>query len=207
MKTDKQCSAKVRCAILFLAGAILLPCSSRGDYWMTNQPSSQWGTWDGWGTSLSWWANVNAFGTNGLMANLLFSTNYTMYNGTNRPGLGYNIVRYNVGAESTNYIETNYMQLSTNMNQWPYREITGYWTNWYSTDPSSSSWNWWADSNQRNMMWKARDLGANLFELVSYSPMWWMCYNLNPEGADNGANDNLESWNYDQHAIYLATVA
>lgn len=54
-------------------------------------------------------------------------------------------------------------------------------------------------------MAKAR--GANWLELFSNSPMWWMCYNHNPSGADNGALDNLQSWNHQQHAIYLATVA
>jgi len=198
---------EARLWIMLAAGILLFPGSVRADYWMTNQPSTQWGTWDGWGCSLSWWANVDAFGTNQLMANLLFSTNYISYQGANVPGLGYRIVRYNLGAESTNYVGTAHMSVTTNLTQWPYRQITGYWTNWYSTDPASSSWSWWFDSNQRNMMWLARDRGANLFELVSYSPMWWMCYNLDPCGADNGANDNLQSWNYDQHAIYLATVA
>ena len=56
-------------------------------------------------------------------------------------------------------------------------------------------------------MWNARDRGANKFELFSNSPMWWMCYDHNPSGATSGSSDNLQSWNYDQHAIYLATIA
>ncbi len=28
-----------------------------------------------------------------------------------------------------------------------------------------------------------------------------------PSGSDSGGGDNLQSWNYNQHAIYLATVA
>src|SRR5437660_827774 len=55
--------------------------------------------------------------------------------------------------------------------------------------------------------WNARNRGADKFELFSNSPMWWMCYNHNPSGADSGSSDNLQSWNYDQHAIYLATIA
>jgi galactan endo-1,6-beta-galactosidase len=57
------------------------------------------------------------------------------------------------------------------------------------------------------MLLKAKARGANLLELFSNSPMWWMCYNHNPSGADNSANDNLQSWNYQQHTVYLATVA
>jgi galactan endo-1,6-beta-galactosidase len=48
---------------------------------------------------------------------------------------------------------------------------------------------------------------VNIFELFSNSPMWWMCNNYNPSGSDAGSSDNLQSWNYDQHAVYLATIA
>ena len=78
---------------------------------------------------------------------------------------------------------------------------------WDSADPASASWDWSVDANQRTMMQKAASRGADVFELFSNSPMWWMCINHNPAGADNGANDNLQSWNYDQHAIYLANIA
>jgi galactan endo-1,6-beta-galactosidase len=56
------------------------------------------------------------------------------------------------------------------------------------------------------MMWKARDRGANRFELFSNSPMWWMLYDHNPAGATDGGT-NLQAWNHPQHAIYLATIA
>ncbi len=36
--------------------------------------------------------------------------------------------------------------------------------------------------------------------------MWWMCVNHNPSGASGGGN-NLQSWNYRQHASHLASVA
>jgi len=205
----KTCAEGFPFKTLILAVTILLPNLSRADYWMTNQPASSYGTWDGWGCSLSWWANVDQFGTNELMASLIFSTNDVSYDGSTVPGLGFNIVRYNLGAECSTPVGTSQMYLPTNMTEYPYnyREMEGYWTNWYSTNITSSSWNWWADSNQRNMMWLARGLGANIFELISYSPMWWMCNNLDPCGAGSGSSNNLESWNYDQHAVYLASVA
>ncbi|WP_313885850.1 glycoside hydrolase [Fodinicola feengrottensis] len=89
----------------------------------------------------------------------------------------------------------------------PSRQMDGYWLDWFSSDPSSASWDWYADSAQRNLMWKARDRGANIFELFSNSPMWWMCTNHNPSGNADGTKDNLQSWNYQQHAVYLATIA
>ena len=36
--------------------------------------------------------------------------------------------------------------------------------------------------------------------------MWWMTLNHNPSGASDGS-ENIQSWNLEQHAIYMATVA
>jgi O-glycosyl hydrolase len=52
---------------------------------------------------------------------------------------------------------------------------------------------------------KATARGA-ISELFANSPMWWMCLNHNPSGAAGGGN-NLQSWNYAQHAYHLAVVA
>lgn len=57
------------------------------------------------------------------------------------------------------------------------------------------------------MLSKARSRGTNILELFSNSPMWWMCKNHNPSGSDGGSSDNLQSWNYQSHAVYMATVA
>lgn len=172
-------------------------------YSTTINPGSNWGTWDGWGVSLCWWAN--AFGTRDDLADIMFTTNYTSLNNFLLPGLGMNIVRYNAGACSFNSIDGATMQVSPKIPA--FRQIQGYWQDWNSRDPSSSSWNWSADANQRAMLVKARARGANLLELFSNSPMWWMCYNHNPSGANDGSSNNLQSSNYSQHAIYLATVA
>lgn len=173
------------------------------DDWTTIDPSSNWGWWDGWGTSLAWWAK--AFGWRDDLADIFFTSDWHPINGQWLPGLGLNIVRYNAGASSWNNVGGQSMEVSPSISG--SRQMEGYWLDWYNSDPSSGSWNWWVDSNQRNMLWKARDRGANFFELFSNSPMWWMCYNHNPSGSDDGSSDNLQSWNYDQHAVYLATIA
>ncbi len=189
---------------IFVVGTLVLPAStSQAQYSVTVDPHSTWGVWEGWGCSLCWWAAV--FGNRGDLADIIFTTNYTSLNGQNLPGLGMNIARYNAGACLPNAIGGSVMEVSTNLP--PTRQLQGFWINWYSDDPASASWNWAADANQRAMLLKAKSRGANLLELFSNSPLWWMCYNHNPSGADNGADDNLQSWNYDQHAIYLATVA
>lgn len=187
-------------ALAVLASQAML---ARADTTTTISSSTNWGTWEGWGTSLAWWAG--AFGTRDDLANIFFTTNSVTYNGASVPGLGLNIVRYNAGACSSNSIDGESMVVSANMI--PSRQMDGYWVDYASTDPSTASWDWSVDANQRTMMQKAASRGADVFELFSNSPMWWMCINHNPAGADNGANDNLQSWNYDQHAIYLANIA
>ncbi|MBN1845525.1 MAG: RICIN domain-containing protein [Sedimentisphaerales bacterium] len=190
---------------VLILGALAGPRASclYADYATTVRPDTCWGTWQGWGCSLGWWAKE--FGNRNDLADLLFTMGYTTLNGQSLPGLGLTIARYNAGACSWNSIQGLSMVESDNIAL--YRQMEGYWLDWYSSDPSSSSWDWSVDARQRAMLGKARDRGATHFELFSNSPMWWMCYNHNPSGADAGGNDNLQSWNYRNHAIYLATVA
>lgn len=190
-------------ALLALILAIANYPLTAADETTTINSSTDWGTWEGWGVSLAWWAK--AFGTNDDLADIFFSTEMVSWDSQSLPGLGLNIVRYNAGACSWNTYDGDTMVVSPDIIS--SRQMDGYWLNWASTDSSSSSWSWDVDSNQRAMLLKAKDNGADIFELFSNSPMWWMCYNLNPSGSDNGSSDNLESWNYDQHAIYLATIA
>ncbi|KAJ7624359.1 family 5 glycoside hydrolase [Roridomyces roridus] len=166
-------------------------------------PSTNFGTWEGWGTSLAWWAK--AFGNQAALADVFFTLNTVTFNGHTLPGLGLNIVRYNAGATSKNVDpDGDSIQLPSTMI--PSREMDTFWLNWNNTDPTSTSWTWTVDANQRNMLTLAVARGA-IAELFSNSPVWWMTYNLNPAGSTDGSSDNLESWNYDQHAIYLANIA
>jgi galactan endo-1,6-beta-galactosidase len=187
--------------MLFIAW--LAPLPVRADYTTVVNPQTAWGTWEGWGVSLGWWANV--FGSRDDLADLVFTTNYTTFNGASLPGLGMNIARYNAGACNTNLIDGASIQLSSDMPE--FKQMFGYWVNWFSADPTSSSWDWSGDLKQRTMLQKAAARGANLLELFSNSPLWWMCNNHNPSGSDDGTDDNLQSWNYQAHAVYLATIA
>lgn len=194
------------------AGAFALNASSPSTTLATNAaqlitvrpaPDTRWGTWDGWGVSLCWWAGV--FGQRDDLADLVFTTKATRLHGITLPGLGLNIARYNAGAGSTNAVNGEFMQRSPNLPA--FREMAGYWLDGRSADPHSDSWDWTADANQRAMLLKARARGADRLELFSNSPMWWMCRNHNPSGAASGRADNLPERYYEQHAIYLANIA
>ena len=185
---------------ILLATAVALAAA---DTTTTINPATKWGTWDGWGTSLAWWAKK--FGTRDDLADIFFATKSTTLGGTSLPGLGLNIVRYNAGACTWNSVNGESMVVSPKMIA--SRQVEGYWTDWNSSDPASASWKWSADADQRAMMAKAKARGATRFELFSNSPLWWMCRNHNPSGSDDGRSDNLQSWNVANHAVYLATIA
>jgi galactan endo-1,6-beta-galactosidase len=175
-------------------------------------------SFDGWGCSLCWWANEYVDSKSATtLADYFFSTNTT----NQLPGLGMNIVRYNVGAGtsfqgSTAIIDPNTIEnISPNNRvynpQDSFRYISGYWLNWYNTDPDNTvSWDWTRDPRQRAMLQLARNRGVNLIELFSNSPPWWMCYNHSASGArpflPTLSGDNLQGWNYHQFATYLAVV-
>ncbi|KAK4464348.1 glycoside hydrolase family 30 protein [Cladorrhinum samala] len=191
---------KLAVGLAFTAGSIP---SANADVTTVIDAKSNRGTWEGWGTSLAWWAAV--FGTRDDLADIFFTTKTVTFQGQSLPGLGFNIARYNAGASSWNSYNGSTMVVSPKII--PSRLVEGFWQDWASADPSSGSWKWSVDVNQRSMLSKARDRGADILELFSNSPMWWMCKNHNPSGSDDGSSDNLQSWNYQQHAVYLATIA
>ena len=159
-------------------------------------PSQDLGSWEGWGSSLAWWGRaIGGTGNADYYADLIYTTKTT----DNYPGLGLNIVRYNVGGGGVNQPQEN----KGSKLQW-YMDIQGYWPDPNNSDPAN--WSWSVDENQRSMMLKARDRGANLFEMFSDSPMWWMNSNRSTAGSTTGG-DCLLPENYDRFAFYLASVA
>ena len=159
-------------------------------------PNSNLGQWEGWGSSLAWWARAIGGTANAdYYADLIYTMNYT----DGYPGLGLNIVRYNVGGGGINQPQEN----KGPKLQWQ-MDIHGYWA-----DPNHTgrtSWNWSVDENQRSMMQKARIRGANVFQMFSDSPMWCMNSNRSTSGSDSGG-DCLAPENYDRFTSYLASVA
>src|SRR5690349_3906572 len=68
-------------------------------YRVTINKNEDRGTWEGWGCSLAWWGNgVGGSDYERLYADLLFTQGTVSVLGQELPGLGMNIVRYNVGG-------------------------------------------------------------------------------------------------------------
>jgi hypothetical protein len=170
------------------------------------------GTWQGFGVSLAWAGNV--FGGRADIADALFTTNksVTLLEGFSIPGLGLQLARYNVGGSARlsdppinlqGYSKKEKMIWSPNMPVW--KAIEAFWLNPNSTDPTSSSWDFSRDANQRAALTEAISRGASA-QIFSNSPPWFLTANLNPSGADSGQNDNILPVSYQSHAIYMATV-
>ncbi|CAI5712063.1 unnamed protein product [Hyaloperonospora brassicae] len=165
--------------------------------------------WEGWGTSLCWWANV--FGDREDVADLLFTHKdaVTLQGApSSLPALGLNIVRYNVGGSGKAVF--NNAGTAVAMNRSPKmpapKFIEAFWINWASNVSSSSSWDWTADVKQREMLKLALQRDVDVTEAFSNSPPWWMNYNHATAGGGDGKKNNLQSWNHDAFALYLATV-
>ena len=192
----------------YITLGVLLCMIAKSTICDTILPSTQsYGKFEGFGVSLAWFGNV--FGERDDISDALFTLNPAVsineLNDISLPGLGFTIARYNVGACSYNTApDGSEIQLSPNIPGW--KQIEGYWLDWSSADPESNSWVWNVDATQRTALNKAIERGANIIEFFSNSPMWWMLNNHNPSGSDDGASDNLQSWNYNQHAVYMATV-
>src|SRR5918995_1327759 len=86
-----------------VAGSALATGTAHADMTVVVDPGADYGRWEGWGTSLAWWATV--FGDRDDFADLWFTTRTVTYRGTALPGLGMNIARYNLGACGWNTVE------------------------------------------------------------------------------------------------------
>ncbi len=180
--------------ILFFLALVV---SARADYLVTPNKAENRGTWDGWGCSISWWGRgIGSSAYEGLHADLFFTTKIVPYLDRKLPGLGLNIVRYNVGGGGNG--DSPNEQVSPTL-PW-FKDIDGYWINGDNADPASKSWDWSRDANQRSMLKAAQDRGVNWIEFFSNSPMWWM---NNSNSSDGG---NLLPARLANHAHHMAAV-
>ena len=140
-------------------------------------------TFEGFGTSLCWWANhvggwdVDA--RNAFVAAVVDPVD----------GLGYNVFRYNIGGgENPSHDHMD-----------DFREMPGF-------EPSAGTWNWDADANQRAILQRIVDTGTGvILEAFSNSPPYFMTKSGCASGSSDGTN-NLKDDAYDDFADYLTEV-
>lgn len=137
---------------------------------------------DGWGTSLCWFAN--AVGRwpepqRSEIADALFSDR----------GLGLTVVRYNIGGGE---------QPGHQHMPW-FRQMEGF-------QPAPGVWDWNADAGQRWMLEAAIKRGTNRLEAFSNSPPYWMTLSQCASGGPDPKTDNLDPQHEAAFIEYLAQV-
>lgn len=154
------------------------------------------GAFEGWGTSLCWWANRV-----GYSEQLATQAAQLFYN--KNTGLGLNIMRYNIGGGD----DPTHNHITRTDSKVP-----GYAVNVTGTsDTDNLSWDydWSADYNQRNILTKCiKESGKEaIVEAFSNSPPYFMTNSGCSCGAVNASKNNLHDNCYDDFAKYLADVA
>ncbi len=165
--------------------ALLLTIPVIADDPVTVDPSIQYQEWDGWGTSLAWWAVVVGDWSDdnrSAIADLLFDRD---------TGLGLNIVRYQIG--SSDDPAHDHMRVGGN--------IQSFWPG------EGESYDWSVDAGQRRMLDEALRRGVNITEAYSCSPPYWMTVSGCSSGAPEASDDNLRDEHYETFADYLTEVA
>jgi O-glycosyl hydrolase len=169
--------------ILSTVSFMMLPTVS-SSVTVTIDPSIKYQQFEGWGTSLCWWA-VQAGKWSEKNRNALIGAIVDP-----DTGLGYNCFRYNIGGGD----QPGHTHLSEA------RAVPGFKTS------ENGSYDWTADQNQRNILQGIASRGKNMiFEAFSNSPPWWMTISGCVSGNTNGA-DNLKPAYFTAFAEYLVTV-
>ncbi len=176
-------AAAVFCLITVPMGSVAAPPPTR----VAVDPAVQFQTWQGWGTSLAWWANV--VGTFAEPARADYLTKAF----DPARGLGLTVLRYNIGGGENPQFSAPAQSFLTLRSAVP-----GF-------EPSPGRWDWNADAGQRTVLLRALQMGADQVEAFSNSPPYWMTQSGSVTGGHDGT-DNLRVGAVESFADYLATV-
>ncbi|MBE6846903.1 MAG: alpha-L-arabinofuranosidase [Ruminococcus sp.] len=146
------------------------------------------GVFEGWGTSLCWWANRIGY------SDSLAQQAADVFYGDN--GLRLNIARFNIGG-GDDPSHTHITRTDSNM--------PGYTV--YRNGSVTYDWN--ADHNQRNVLLKAIAAAGDdmIVEMFSNSPPYYMTESGCSSGGNDPSVNNLKADYFDDFAAYLAEVS
>ncbi|WP_329332260.1 RICIN domain-containing protein [Streptomyces sp. NBC_00663] len=163
-------------------------------------PSYQQQKFEGWGTSLVWFANATGGYPDPIrrqLVDMLFGED----------GLNLNIARYNIGGGNAPDVRKDYMKTGATME--------GFWKapegttqkdmDWWNPD-DPEHWNWDADANQRWWVDQIKDK-VTTWEAFSNSPPWFQTVSGYVSGGFNAGTDQIRTDTVDDFATYLVRVA
>ncbi len=163
-------------------------------------PSYQQPPFEGWGTSLVWFANATGGYPDALrnrLAALLFGED----------GLRLNIARYNIGGGNAPDVRRDYMKVGATME--------GFWrapdgttredVDWWDPD-NPDHWDFSADADQR---WWIDRIKAKVtrWEAFSNSPPWFQTVSGYVSGGFDPSADQIRADRVDDFATYLVRVS
>ena len=145
------------------------------------------GVFEGWGTSLCWWANRVGY------SDSLAQQAADAFYGEN--GLRLNIARFNIGGGD----DPSHRHITRTDSDMP-----GYTK--YQNGQVTYDWN--ADAAQRNVLKRCVDAAGDdaIVEMFSNSPPYYMCKSGCSSGNTDPGKNNLKDDCYDDFAEYLAEV-
>ncbi|WP_254076246.1 glycoside hydrolase [Streptomyces sp. P3] len=162
-------------------------------------PSYRQQEFEGWGTSLVWFANATGRYPDPIrrrLVDMLFGAD----------GLGLTIARYNIGGGNAPDVRTDYMK--------PGATMEGFWKApdgttrqdvdwWDPNDPGH--WNWDADAGQR---WWVDQIKSKVsrWEAFSNSPPWFQTVSGYVSGGFDASADQIRADRVDDFAAYLTKV-
>lgn len=163
-------------------------------------PSYQQQTFEGWGTSLVWFANATGGYPEPIrrqLVDMLFGED----------GLNLNIARYNIGGGNAPDVRKDYMKAGATME--------GFWKapegttrkdmEWW--DPNNPDhWDWDADANQRWWVDQVKDK-VTKWEAFSNSPPWFQTVSGYVSGGFDSGADQIRADRVDEFATYLVRVS
>ena len=162
-------------------------------------PSYQQPAFEGWGTSLVWFANVTGGYPDEIrtkLVDMLFGED----------GLRLNIARYNIGGGNAPDVP-EYMRLGGT--------LPGFWKappgttredkDWWDPD-NPDHWNWDADANQRWWIDQIKDK-VDRWEAFSNSPPWFQTVSGYVSGGFDSSADQIRRETLDDFATYLVRVS
>ena len=172
----------------FVAGLAGIVSPAHAQTKVVVDPGKKYQVFEGWGTSLCWWA---------VKAGAWSETNRSKLLGAIADpdtGLGYTIFRYNIGGGD----QPGHNHLTKGDGG---ANVPGY------KPTEKGDFDWTADPYQRTIAIElSKRVKDPIFEAFSNSPPWWMTKSGCVSGSSDGS-DNLKEDYFDDFADYLSEVA
>jgi O-glycosyl hydrolase len=162
-------------------------------------PSYRQQEFEGWGTSLVWFANITGRYPEPIrqkLADMLFGED----------GLRLNIARYNIGGGNAPDVRKDYMKTGATMD--------GFWkapegttredTDWWNPG-NPDHWDWSADPGQRWWVDRVKQK-VTRWEAFSNSPPWFQTVSGYVSGGFDAGTDQIRADRVDDFATYLVKV-